>query len=221
MTTSFLKWFDDGVRSLLFEKFKDDLGIDSLEQDTGRYPKGVALRKLSEKRGKVSLEFINVWRSITSPDWARQRSPLARRGVYTGYTSLAKDAITNIKTQPVKLAYDFWVWSKDLEKINQITEKYLFWQHNNPNVDLVINDLYEIGFQLHFGEVVDESPIEEMYDKGLYFVHRFPLLVDGWVFDLTSLKSVLKIILRFYEDVDPGGTQERSVLLFEETVEEE
>ena len=219
MDVSFLTLIDIGVRMLLFEKFKNTLRIDSYKNDTARWPKGIALRKMSERVGEVSLEFINLWRRSCAPAWNRQRTSVARTGMLSEYVSQEKASLVQGKAMPVDLKYDFWVWSKDLEKIYKIIEDYIFWQHRSPNLDLEIDETYPISLQLHFGEVIDESPIEQMYDKGLYFVYRFPLIVDGWIIEGLSLKTIHTLVLKMYQDIDPDGPKEKDIILFSEEVD--
>jgi len=217
---SFLTIIDLGVRAMVFEKFREVLGVDSFKDDSARWPKGVALRKLAERRGRTSLEFISVWRESCAPAWNRQRTSVARYGMFPKYVgSEEKAALVQGKAIPVDLTYSFWIWTKGLDKLYRITEDYLFWQHRHPNLDLEIDEEYPISLQLGFGPVADESPIEELYDKGLYFVHKFPLKVEAWLVEGLSLKTIHTLVLKVYQDVDPGGIEEKEVLLFSEEVD--
>jgi hypothetical protein len=114
------------------------------------------------------------------------------------YTDAGKTDLVRVYSVPVDLQYSFWAWSKDPEKINVVTERYLFWQHRDPNLDILYNDKYPLELDLHFGDVIHESPVENMFDQGLYFVNRYPVKVDGWVFVDDTLKTVHKIVLSVY-----------------------
>jgi len=212
---SFLKVIDQGLRTAVYAKFKDDLGINSVTNDTGIFPKDLALRKVSEKRGDVSMEFISVWRNGTAPDMSRQRSPLARQGLYLNYTSqVTKTDIATVYAVPAALQYDVWFWSKDKEKLNVITEKYLFWMHNTPNLTINYNDTYPLEYYLKFGEVIDESPLDAVYDRGTYFVIKCPISLEGWVLTgADNTKTIKKIVVSVYDEGVDANT-----LLYTETI---
>ena len=203
--SSFLQAIDSGMRARLFAKFRDDLGITSLQNDTAFYPREVAMKKIAERRGQVAMEFLNVWRVQTNIDWARQRTGTARHGFYTHFTDEHKTDIARTYAVPVDLHYDFWVWSKDPEKLNLVTERYLFWQHRDPNLNLEYNDAYPLELDLRFGDLGHESPVENMYDMGLYYVNRYPVRVEGWVFSDDTVKTVHKIVLTIYIEDTLGG----------------
>lgn len=201
LQTSFLKVMDQGLQALLYAKFKSALELTNLNKDTALWPKEVALRKIAEKRSKTTMEFINVWRNRTYPAWDRVRSPLARHGMLMKFKNEEdREQIDLLKAQPIDLEYDFWIWTKDLDKLQRAVETYLFWQFNDPNLNLSYNNLYPIELDLHFGEVEDESPVEELYSKGLYFVSRFPLKVDGWVMLPSSVRTVKRIVITLYDE---------------------
>jgi hypothetical protein len=203
--SSFLKYIDYGVRAMVWYKFSDLLSLTSMTNDSALWPKAVTFRHISEKRGKVEMEFINVWRSGTKFDWDRQRTSIARGGVYgrTGATAAAE-----LKAVPVSLTYDAFFWSKDIDKLNQISERYCFWQHQDPNLNMLFDDKYPVEFDLKFGSVIDESPIESMFDKGIYYVIRCPIEVEGWIFSSASTKVIRTIYLRGYDSSVDATTGE-------------
>jgi len=201
MSDTNLKVIDEGLRTLLFVKFGTIFGLDSLEDDLVMlYPKAIALRKAAEKYDKSSLEFINFIRTETNVDWSRQRTPLARRGIYLGYTNDAtREDIVTVYAVPVSLRYDIWFWSKDREIVNAAAEEYLFWQQRDPNLDLRYNNEWELEYDLHFGDITDESTYEEMYDIGIMHVYHAPITVDGWVFKGYEAKSIKKIVITIWD----------------------
>jgi hypothetical protein len=215
---TFLKDIDEALRSVVYTKFLDNMGFSSNESDDVIfYPKEIAQRIISEKRGVATLEFANIWRIGTNVDWTRQRTPLARRGLYGAYVdgeapssevSGEKIALFTAKTVPATLDYNIWFWSQDRDKLNAVTETYLFWQHVNPNLDIYYNDVYPLEFDLHFGEIIDESDLPSMFEIGRYFVIRVPIRVEGWVFSATSTKTIKKIIVTLYDEDDIESTTE-------------
>lgn len=208
MATSFLQVIDLGLRLGLYTKFNDILNLPSVNQGVLLYPKEVAFRKLAEKKGEAITEFINLWREVTDVDWARQRTPVARRGMTLAYTDGNKTDITEAKAVPVKLEYNVWFWTKKIENINLLGERYLFWQQSNPNLSLLYNDVYPVELDLHFGALTDETNYIEMMSKGLHFSMRAPIVVDGWVFSSFSVKSITSIILTFYDKDDITNYEE-------------
>ena len=156
---------------------------------------------LSEKKGETITEFINMWRTRTAPSWERQRTPLARRGMQMSYTDDTEQTSTNVKAMPIDMEYSVWFWSKDKDVLNDIAEEYLFWQQDNPNLSLYYNDVYPADFDLHFGEIVDESDVPSMMNKGNHFCIKVPIKMDGWVFTSTTDNAVIqKIELVLYDN---------------------
>jgi hypothetical protein len=189
--------YDEGVKALLFSRFKTLLGIQNLEQKNGIVlaPVEIALREMAERRQENFLEFISVYRSSWGPSWSRQRTPLARRGVWL-------DQNTHVKAQPVDINYDVWFWSKDVDKLYEAIEHYIFWQHDFPKITLTYADTYEITPDLHFGDVVDESTYDEKYNTGIIFRFRMPVKIDGWVLKSETAGVVEKIRLTVYDKND-------------------
>jgi hypothetical protein len=200
MAESFIQIMDMAVKQAVFLRFGPYLNLVDPNADCVFFPKTVAQREIAEKRGVGNVEFINVWRDEITFDWARQQSVIAREGIMMQYNnSSTKSEIVTVKGVPITMNYNFWVWSRDLDKLQHCTESYMNWLHDNPNIKLFYNGLYEMDMYLKFnGGVRDEGTIDTMYDKGLYYVHRYNLTMDGWALTLYSQKSVLKIILDVY-----------------------
>ena len=68
---SFLNTIDLGLRALLFDKYDDILSLENVNRGVIIYPKEVAFRMISEKKGSMISEFINFWRIKTAPSWSR------------------------------------------------------------------------------------------------------------------------------------------------------
>jgi len=206
MADSILKTYDIALRELLYSKFGETLGIASQTSTASEdiklgvflMPEEVALREASERRGQVFLEFINFWRTRTGFSWKRQRTPVARRGMWLGVSGDYKSTV-HAKAIPVDLEYSVWFWSKDRDKLNKCVEDYLFWQQNNPRVTIQYSDTYEVNPLLHFGDITDESTVSQKFSKGVIHVFRVPISVDAWVIEGFSLNTIHKIRLTFYD----------------------
>lgn len=194
---------DSAVRILLYDKFSDIMGFElsNVYNDIIQWPSEAALRERAEKCGQDYLEFMSFWRSSTSPSWSRQRTSLARRGMWLQSGDLSS---VNIKAQPVDLSYNVWVWSKSLDKVYQCIEKYILWQNTYPKADLEYTvgsgSSYEYTPDLHFGEVIDESTFGSKYQKGIIVSYKFPIKVDAWVLSgATESNIITKIRLTVYD----------------------
>jgi hypothetical protein len=213
MKDSFVKVITRGVQALAFYKAREVLDLETIELDTVVFPKNIAQRVMAEKRGENVLEFVSVWLESYKFAWDRQRTPVARKGLYGNYLDDTKLDITEFKSVPVDLEYSIWYWSKDYDKILKLVERIMFWQHQNPRLEILVNDLYPVEFYMSVADVIDESPVENMFEKGLYFVAKQSLKLEGWIFDQFSLKSVKQIIIKVWNDIVPPE------LLFQEVIE--
>jgi len=196
--TSFISTMDKGIEALVFSKFSPFLFINDPNQDSVFYPERLAQRKIAEKRGEGTVEFISVWREGIEFDWQRQRSPLARQGMTMQYVdSSSRDRLVTIKAVPATINYKFLLWSRDLDWIMHAVEAYMMWVHSFPNLLLYYNGLYEMNMYMKFGPVVDKTNYD-IYEKGQYFVYEFPIALDGWVLTSITTKTILTIILDLY-----------------------
>lgn len=195
---SLLYSYDLAIKTILYDRFASILGIDlqssAEEADINlgvfQCPKSVAPRWAAEKRGETFLEFINFWRVGATFSWQRNRTPLSRRGLWV--SSGDEDTI-HVTAVPIDLSYNAWFWSKDLDKIYQVIEKYVQWQQDNPNLSITYNEEFVLTPDLHFGEIVDESTVDEQFSKGLIYVYRMPIRLDAWILQSTSSKIIHKI----------------------------
>ena len=192
---SFTKTIDNTLKTLLFAKFATLLGVDESGSPANN------INEIAEKRGETFLSFMNFWRTGTTFSWERQRTSVARRGFYVAVDD-EKLETTHIKAVPIDLHYDVWLWSKDLDKVYQCIEKYMFWQQDNPNMSITYNSLYTLGLDLHFDEVVDESTVVEKYESGVIFIYRFPIKIDAWVFEDSNTATINRIVLNLYDKAD-------------------
>ena len=200
---------DIGLRTLLYSKFGDILGISTqssfeetnINKGVILIPKETALREVSEKRGKNFLEFINLWRVGTEYSWSRNNTYVSRRGIDLPVIVGNRSSYTTVKAVPMDLNYEICFWSKDLDKINLCTERYMFWIHNNPKLNITYSDLYPLAFDIHFSPVNDESTIARKYTEGLIYVASASIKVDGWTFNSETFNSgiISKIRVTTYD----------------------
>ena len=196
---SILYSYDFAIRAILYDRFATILGIDSQSSSEEaninlgifQIPRAAAPRIAAEKRGQTFLEFITFWRTGAAFSWKRNRTPISRRGLWVA--SDAEGNTIHVKGVPIDLTYDVWFWSKDIDKIYQIIERYVFWQQDNPNVSITYDDAYTLTPDLHFGEIVDESTIGEQFSEGITYVYRMPIQLDAWILESTSSKIIHKI----------------------------
>jgi len=211
MSTSVTKFVDDALKVLLYTRYGDILGMntgddsqdDKIDRSVIQAPREMALRKIAEKRGEDFLEFINFWRVATGPAWDRQRTPLARRGVWLTNTDAGRLHAINVKAQPVNVVYNAWFWSKDLDKVYQCVERYIFWQQDYPKIDLTytFDDTRTFSYspELQFGEIQDESTTPEEFDRGIMHIWQMPIKIDAWVLDGYQVRTITKIQLTVYD----------------------
>lgn len=223
--SSFLQTIDIGLRGLLFDKFGDVLNLESVKQGVLLYPKETALREVAERRDQVELEFINLWRVQTAPDWKKMKTTAARRGMQMEYVDAGtQNDIVIVKSIPVRLEYNVWFWTKYVERLNLIAERYLFWQHDDPNLHLnfevrydLIEHVYPIGLDLHFGPLTDESTEVQKYDKGAMYILRTPVIVDGVALVADSVKTVKSITLTMYDKDNLSEDADYSEVIVEDS----
>ena len=194
--SSFIHIIDDALKIAVFQRFDEYFGLTNIKNDIVFQPRSIQERKIAEKRGELSVEFIGLWRPHIAPDWSRQRTPLARDGIMLEYTDSNKTSIVTVKAVPAVLDYELRFWSRDLNSLTLATESYIKWMQDFPNLVVYYDDSYEMDFYLRFGDILDETDFN-IYEKGLYYVHMMPIKLEGWV--LTSIES--KTILTIYLDV--------------------
>jgi len=198
--TSFIQTIDLSLRSLIFNKYKDIMDWTDENKDVLFYPKEIALRKRAERVGEGIVEFANIWQVSAGFDWNRQRTSAARNGILMKYTDEnSKDSISTVKAIPLNLEYNVWYWSKNLDLLKQIAERYSFWWHRDPSIDLVVNGDYPLDLKMHFGDVYDESTVDQQFDEGSYYVIRTPIRVEAWVFETFDQKTIKYIHVELFD----------------------
>jgi len=241
LANTFLKIIDEGVRAAIWSKFYSTMGfgeLDELRENIVLYPKSVAFRKISDMRERTRMEFMNLWRESTVLDRKRLTMPVARRGVPLVYTddldgsgeAGERTGMIQVKAVPVTISYNLWFWSLDKDKLNDIAEECLFWEHNTPYVRLYFDEVYPVDLNVRItGEIFDESPLDDLYKRGTYYVSRVPIEVEGWVFSGAEVKTIKTIYLKVYdrdeiEDADINeflGDPNEDLLLYSDTITED
>lgn len=205
MADTWMKTIDLAVKTLLFAKFTSDMGFGANDIATSvvRAPKDIAMRQLAEKNKDVALEFISYWRDSVAFDWARQSTPVARRGMNLP-SNESGFSLINVKAIPVKMEYTFYVYTKKPDVLNDVTSTYMFWQQDNPNLDMTYNGNFPVEYDLHFSGMSDESTVDVQYSKGAMYIGRFGLTIDGWLLESDDLSGWIESIhLKFYEYTYP------------------
>lgn len=195
---TFLNLVDLGLKSLIFLKFQEDMGFTDVARDSVFTKKGIALREIGERRGKVTAEFFNLWREDEDMDWKRHHTPLARRGFSSFESVSGKTATIMLKAQPVLMNYSFTMWSLTKEKLNAVVEDYIFWMHRQPKLPLTFltDQEFSLSLTMNFGKVRDEDTVEDQYNKGLYYTATFPIFVESWILDSEVVKTITKGYLK-------------------------
>lgn len=197
---------DKAFQYLLFHKFNQHLELnayspiedEAINKSVVIYPKEIAQREIAEKRGETSLNFINLWKNKITFSWERNRSVMARVGLDI---PLETNSV-NIKAIPIDIDYTFWMWSKDLDKINCAIEEFLFWIHTYPKLTLTLNDKFPLEYDLHFPSVVDVSPVSLKYQAGVYFCIECLTRIDGWLFKLLNQPFFNKIVVEYHDNTN-------------------
>lgn len=194
---SFIHVVDNAMKSAAFQRFGTFFDLTNQNKDLVFQPYRVTQRKIAEKRGESSVEFLSLWRTRITPDWSRQRTSVARDGISMKYSDSQKTSIVTVKAVPVTLDYELRFWSKDLDSTTEAVESYIKWFQDFPNLIVMYNGLYEMDMYMKFGAIVDESEYN-IYDKGLYYVTQLPVSLEGWVMTTVDTPTILTIILDLY-----------------------
>lgn len=188
--------------TLVFTKFGSQMNLASREKDLLFFPDRIAQRKMAETRSKDTVEFINVWRTGVKYAWDRQRTSVAQTGVTVRPPGSGNAGpLMNFKAVPVDLNYSFWVWTRELDRLQTVTDRFMFWPQRNPTMQLIIPQVADpIPTKITPGAVTDVSPVEQQYEMGVYFVYRFDLAVAGWLFEIDgSIPGIAEILVSIYE----------------------
>ena len=142
------------LRCNLFSKFRQILKLDDMQKCVSIMPKAAAQRHTAEKRAQNYLEFINLWKTGVSYDWSMNQTGLAHRGIEIQVDD--DDTATLVKAVPAVIKYDIWFWTIDLYRHELVTDTLLFWNQDDPSLDLTFNDSFPLTFNVSLKDIVDE-----------------------------------------------------------------
>ena len=211
--TSFLSAIDLAVRTLFYDKFKDILEMTARDQDVVFTHKDIAERVVSEKRHTVKLEFINIYREPPRKSDTIRSTTAAIEGINMNNASSAGIEREVVRSVPTDLNYSAFFWSTSLDKMQQIAERYLFWQYQLPIFQINYND-YPLNMFLKLSNLRDLSQPSDKYDKGMKWIYQADFVMSGAVFQTDDVKLIRKIVLSIY---DSSGMTD--VLLDTETIQ--
>ena len=194
---SFTHIIDSAIKAAVFQRYSPIFNLADQNRDLVFQPKVISQRKIAEKRGEASVEFISLWRNKITPDWSRQRTSVARDGINMQYTDSSQSTLVTIKAVPVIMDYELRFWSRDLNAITYAAESYMKWFQDFPNLVVFFQGLYEMDMYMKFGAWSDETDYN-IYDKGLYYVASMPVSLDGWVMTQINTPTIIKIIVDLY-----------------------
>lgn len=175
-------------------------------------PESIALREISERRGKVYLPFYSFWRTGIVEAKNRIRTPVAIDSQLYELTDSMK-SWSGLKGVPVDLEYELWIWAGEdgRRDINTALELYEFFKFENPRLFCTSDQGIQFGFPMIFGDPRDESLLADKYRIGEVHRYVFPFKIEGWVFKGMTWKAIKKIFIDFYN----GEYPDKSDFLFE------
>lgn len=184
-------------------------------------PDGIALRlREVQVRGLDddigALPFISYFRTVPAMlDMSRMNLPVARRGGRYESTGAGK-IMHKYKMIPAKFLFQIEHWSRDPETFEDAYRNWLRW--SAPASEMTLTDVNSVEFQcqMQFGDGIDNSQLEQKYDKGTIYRATFPLVVKAFVVtaDSTDFKTILTEIIDIY-DYSGSGSVDGAVLLKE------
>ncbi len=182
----------------------DDIALRRRADSTG---KGIVINTDGKKESttKYSLDFINVWLEDVAFSWKRQRTAVARTGIYIQDPVTGKNII--YKAVPNDMTYAITFWTAERKKMDKFLEEFMFWQQDDPNIDLFYDDNkpLEMDVIIHPAVERDDSKIVNMYKEGKYWKHTIYITVEAWVIKGLAVKTAKTIILDIYAKMSAGG----------------
>jgi hypothetical protein len=168
-----------------------------MENHVSIMPKESAQRHTAEKRGQNFLEFINLWKTKVSYNWRMNQTGLARTGIEIQVDD--DDESTLVTAVPAIINYDVWFWTLSLYTHELVTDKLLFWNQENPSLDLTYNTNFPIEFNVSLKDIVDESTTGIKYEKGQYYTQKIGVEVQGYILKSLTQKAIRSIIMKLYD----------------------
>lgn len=211
---------NEGVVIEVLDRFGHILPSTIVNKDVFFAPDDIALRRRADSTGKgieinvagakdkttkYSLDFINVWLEDVSFSWKRQRTAIARTGIYIPDPVTGKNIM--YKAVPSDMTYAITFWTAERIKMDKFVEEFMFWQQDNPNIDLFYDDNkpLEMDVIVHPAVERDDSKIVNMYKEGKYWKHTIYITVEAWIIKGLAVKTARTIILDIYAKMSSGG----------------
>jgi len=212
----------EAVAITISERFGYILPSNVINKDILYVPDDLALRFRAEKTerkpttdangniivdDKYTLEFANIWIDSMEFSWKRQRSSVARQGIGTEFKSVTPDGreIWKMhKAVPVDITFRVSFWTKYKEKMDEFVQEFMFWQQDNPNINLFYDDDKKLDFDVLIGVLpeTDDTKISKMFQEGKYWKHSFRFVVEAWIFREVAVRTAKEIILDMYLSPD-------------------
>lgn len=211
---------NEGVVLEVLDRFGYILPAQIVNKDVLFAPDDIALRRRAdstdkgiviatdgkkESTTKYALEFINVWLEDVSFSWKRQRTSVARTGIFIPDPVTGKNIM--YKAVPADMTYAITFWTAARINMDKFLEEFMFWQQSDPNIDLFYDDNkpLEMDVIVHPAVERDDSKIVNMYKEGKYWKHTIYITVEAWIIKGLAVKTARTIILDIYAKMSSGG----------------
>jgi len=187
-------------RDILFTP--DDLALRDRAEALGRtYTKDI--NAYLQPSDKTTLNFLSVWLNDVAFSWERQRTNVARTGIATKYHDTTIGGHENIEMHvavPIDLKYSMTYWTRYRESMDMMIQEFMFWTHENPNIEMFYDRDKSLAFQIKIDSRVehDDMKITAMYREGKYWKHTFGFTVEAWIIKGVVYYTAKTIILKVY-----------------------
>jgi hypothetical protein len=111
------------------------------------------------------------------------------------------------KCVPADMTYAITFWTAERVNMDKFLEEFMFWQQDDPNIDLFYDDNkpLEMDVIVHPAVERDDSKIVNMYKEGKYWKHTIYITVEAWIIKGLAVKTAKTIILDIYAVISAGG----------------
>lgn len=200
------------------ERFGKVLKSSVVNKDILYAPDELAFRMRAEKDGrkittdsegliqptdKYTADFMNVWCTSIDFSWERQRTSVARSGIGSNYSDVTpggKEKAVIQRAVPVDMTFSVSLWTKYRENVEHFIQEFMFWQQDNPNIELFYDEDKKMEFDVKIGPRVeyDDLSVKQQFLEGKYWKYTFSFVVEVWVVKGQAVRTALHIILDMY-----------------------